>query len=63
VLCSGGRKKENYMIAGTLWALAGVAWVAGAFWREKARQHGMAAMHITIGVMSIAVAAMYFAAA
>ena len=51
------------MIAGTLWALAGVAWVAGAFWREKARQHGMAAMHITIGVMSIAVAAMYFAAA
>jgi len=47
------------MIAGTLCTLAGVVWMVGAYWQQKARQPGMAAMYIAIGALNIAVGAMY----
>ena len=51
------------MIAGTLWIVAGVVWMAGSYWQQKARQPVMAAMHIAIVARNIAVGAMYLAAA
>lgn len=51
------------MIAGTLWTIAGVVWVAGSYWQHKAHQPGMAAMYVAVGVLNIAVGGMYLAAA
>jgi hypothetical protein len=46
---------------GAIFSIAGVLWMAGVFWQFKAKQFGVAWMHISVGALNIAIVAMYFA--